>query len=397
MPPLSEMAIRNAKPAEKPYKLFDGGGLFLLVRPDGGRLWRLKYRIDGREKSISFGKYPDASLKHAREQRDEARRLLLAKGDPGAKRKAERNAQTDSFEALAREFLTVRSKSLSPRTAEKKLARLEAFAFPHFGKHPIRSITAPILLDALRRIEDRGRHESAHRVRSECGAVFRFAIATGRADRDPSADLRGALAPVVVRNHPSITDPVKIGELMRAIQGYQGHATTEFALKLLPLVFVRPGELRYAEWSEFDLDRAEWRIPAHRMKMREAHLVPLSTQAVALLRKLLPLTGGSRFLFPSLRARGRPISNNTLNSALRRLGYSAHEMVSHGFRSMASTCLNEQGWHPDIIERQLAHAERNEVRAAYNRAQRLAERRSMMQAWADHLDHLRSNTHSEQV
>jgi integrase len=220
--------------------------------------------------------------------------------------------------------------------------------------------------------------------------VFRYAVATGRAERDPTADLRGALAPVVVRNHPAITEPVKIGELMRSIDGYQGQRATEYALKLLPLVFVRPSELRCAEWKEFDLDHAEWRIPANRMKMREQHIVPLARQAVALLRDLQPLTGTSRYLFPSLRTNERPISNNTLNAALRRLGYTGDEMVSHGFRSMASTCLNEQGWHPDLIELQLAHAERNKVRAVYNRATRLADRRKMMQAWADHLDSLRA-------
>jgi integrase len=219
---------------------------------------------------------------------------------------------------------------------------------------------------------------------------FDTAIATGRAERDPTGDLRGALAPVVVRNHAAITEPVRIGQLLRAIYGYQGQPATEYALKLLPLVFVRPGELCAAEWSEFDLEIAEWRIPGSRMKMREPHIVPLSRQTVALLRDLHPLTGAGRYLFPSLRGSDRPISNNTLNASLRRLGYTGDEMVSHGFRSMASTCLNEQGWHPDLIELQLAHAERNKVRAAYNRATRLGERRKMMQAWADYLDTLRA-------
>jgi integrase len=390
MPPLTDTAIRNAKAKEKACKLFDAGGLYLLVKPSGSRLWRMKYRIDGREKLISFGQYPNIPLKLARERRDEARKLLAQRVDPSAKRKAERAAQADTFEAIAREYLELKARSLDARTRERKLSRLEALAFPWLGKQPIATIGAPQLLAVLRRIEERGKHETAHRVRAECGAVFRYAIATGRAERDPSADLRGALAPVVVRNHPAITEPTKIGELMRAIHGYEGHPTTEYALKLLPLVFVRPSELRCAEWSEFDLDGAEWRIPASRMKMREQHIVPLSRQAIALLRELQPVTGSGRYVFPSLRTGERPISNNTLNAALRRLGYTGDEMVSHGFRSMASTCLNEQGWNPDLIELQLAHAERNQVRSAYNRAQRLGDRRKMMEAWADYLDGLRT-------
>jgi integrase len=390
MPPLTDTAIRNLKPTEKACKLFDGGGLYLLVKPNGARLWRMKYRVDGREKLISFGQYPDVPLKAARERRDEARRLIAARVDPSEKRKAERSATSDTFEAIAREYLQLKSQSLSARTYAKKLGRFEAFAFPHLGKVPITSIAAPQLLAALRRIEDRGKHETAHRVRAECGEVLRYAVATGRAERDPTADLRGALAPVVVRNHSAITEPTKIGQLLRAIEGYQGQPATEYALKLLPLVFVRPGELRCAEWSDFDLDNAEWRIPGSRMKMHAQHIVPLSRQAVALLRNLQPITGSGRYLFPSLRTNERPISNNTLNAALRRLGYSGDEMVSHGFRSMASTCLNEQGWHPDLIELQLAHAERNKVRAAYNRATRIGERRKMMQAWADYLDTLRA-------
>lgn len=389
MSKLTDTAIRSAKATEKPRKLFDGGGLFLLLKPNGARLWQLKYRVSGREKLLSFGQYPEVSLKSAREQRDEARKLIAAKSDPGAKRKAERSAQANTFEAVAREWLDMKADSISERTRLKRLARFESFVFPYLGKRPIASITAPDLLPVLKRIEGRGKNETAHRIRSESSAVFRYAIVTGRAERDPAADLRGALAPVVVRNHPAITEPAKIGGLLRAIHGYKGQPSTEYALKLLPLTFVRPGELRGAEWSEFDLDNAEWRIPASRMKMREQHVVPLSSQAVTFLRELQPLTGSGRYVFPSLRTNERPISNNTLNAALRRLGFSGDEMVSHGFRSMASTCLNEQGWHPDLIELQLAHAERDEVRGAYNRAQRLAERRKMMQSWADYLDGLR--------
>jgi integrase len=390
MATLTDTVIRTTKPTEKPQKLFDGGGLYLLIKPTGTRLWHLKYRVAGREKLISFGQYPEVSLKQARERRDDARKLIAAKVDPSAKRKAERAAQSDTFEAITREWLDVKAQALDERTRAKRLARFETFVFPHIGKRPISTVTAPDLLSVLKRIEARGKNETAHRVRSESGAIFRYAIATGRAERDPAADLRGALAPVIVRNHPAITEPAKIGGLMRAIHGYSGQPSTEYALKLLPLTFVRPGELRGAEWSEFDLDAAEWRIPAARMKMGEQHVVPLSTQAVEILRELQPLTGGGKYLFPSLRTAARPISNNTLNAALRRLGFSGNEMVSHGFRSMASTCLNEQGWPPDLIELQLAHAERDEVRGAYNRAQRLADRRKMMQSWAGYLDGLRT-------
>lgn len=330
MSKLTDTAIRSAKATEKPRKLFDGGGLFLLLKPNGARLWQLKYRVSGREKLLSFGQYPEVSLKSAREQRDEARKLIAAKSDPGAKRKAERSAQANTFEAVAREWLDMKADSISERTRLKRLARFESFVFPYLGKRPIASITAPDLLPVLKRIEGRGKNETAHRIRSESSAVFRYAIVTGRAERDPAADLRGALAPVVVRNHPAITEPAKIGGLLRAIHGYKRQPSTEYALKLLPLTFVRPGELRGAEWSEFDLDNAEWRIPASRMKMREQHVVPLSSQAVTFLRELQPLTGSGRYVFPSLRTNERPISNNTLNAALRRLGFSGDEMVSHG-------------------------------------------------------------------
>lgn len=387
--PLTDTAIRNARPKATAQKLSDGAGLFLLLTPTGTRLWRMKYRIDGREKLLSFGPYPEVSLKVARERRDEARRLLATNIDPAEKRKADRRGVVHTFEALAREFLRMKVRSLTPRTLERKIARFEAFTFPRFGKQPITKVTPSQLLAALRHIEERGLHETAHRVRAECGEVFRYAIATGRAERDLSADLRGALAPVIVQNRPAITEPPKIGELMRAIHGYRGQPSTEYALKLLPLVFVRPTELRCATWREFDLDNAQWRIPAKRMKMREQHIVPLSTQVIALLQQLKLITGAGEYLFPSLRSNDRPISNNTLNAALRRLGYSGDEMVAHGFRSMASTCLNEQGWNPELIELQLAHIDRNEVRSAYNRAQRLAERQQMMQAWSDYLDELR--------
>jgi integrase len=263
--------------------------------------------------------------------------------------------------------------------------------YPYIGSRPIAKLGATDVLKVLKRIEGRGIHETAHRTRQRCSQVFRYAVQTERAAHDVTADLRGALAPVVSEHHAAITEPVRIGELLRAIDGYTGHSATAYALKLAPLLFVRPGELRHAEWTEFDLDGPEpqWRIPAEKMKMGEQHLVPLSKQALALLRELQPLTGRGPYVFPSIRSRTRPMSDNTVNAALRRLGYTSEEMTGHGFRSLASTCLNEQGYHPDLIELQLAHAERNKVRAAYNKAQRLPERRKMMEAWADYLDGLR--------
>jgi integrase len=391
---LTETTIRAAKPLEKPYKLFDDRGLFMLVNPDGSRWWRFKYRFEGREKLLSLGVYPDVPLKRAREKRDEARRLVADKVDPSARRKAEKAALADTFEAVAREYIEMKSKALAPTTADKRLNRFQTYLFPRLGKRPISTITAPEFLDALRRVERHGKNETAHRLRSESGQIFRYAIATGRTDRDITADLRDALTPVVVKNHAAITDPVAIGQLLRAIDAYEGQEATEAALKLAPLVFVRPGELRKAQWSEFNLDLAEWRIPAARMKMREAHIVPLSRQAVGILRDLSPVTGPNGYVFPGLRDANRPMSNNALTAALRRMGYTGDEMTWHGFRSLASTALNEQGFPPDVIELQLAHRERNDVRAAYNKALRLDERRKMMQSWADYLGQLKAATAS---
>ena len=388
MATLSDARIRAAKATERPYKLFDERGLFLLVTPAGGRLWRLRYRMAGVEKLLALGVYPDVPLKRAREKRDEARRLIADGIDPNAKRKAERGAQAETFEAVAAEWLELQKKSLALETMSMLGTRLKSFLYPYLGSRPVAAITAQELLAVLRRIEARGRHETAHRVRALAGRVLRYAVATGRAQFDVAADLRDALAPVKSRNFASVTQPVRVGELMRAIHSYNGHPVTALALKLAPLVFVRPGELRAAEWSEFDLPNAEWRIPAARMKMKKPHMVPLARQAIAILRELETLARGGRYLFPSLRTRERPMSDNTINAALRRLGYSSEEQTGHSFRSMASTLLNEQGFPPDVIELQLAHTERNKVRAAYNKAQRLPERRKMMQAWGDYLDGL---------
>lgn len=386
---LSAKRIQAAKPRKRPYKLGDSGGLFLLVTPTGGRWWRFKYRLHGKEKLISLGVYPDVGLKEARERCEAVRKERAAGIDPSGARKARHHSDANTFEAIAREWLSKHGPNWVKSHGDKIRRRLEADAFPWIGQEPIDRITAPALLDMLRRVERRGALETAHRILQNCGQVFRYAIATGRLERNVSADLRGALPPTRERHHASLTTPTEVGNLLRAIEGYEGSHVTRCALRLAPLVFVRPGELRAAEWAEFDLKKGEWRIPASRMKARELHVVPLAKQAQAVLGELEPLTGSGRYLFPSVRSRGRPMSNNTVNAALRRLGFTKDQMTGHGFRSIASTLLNEQGWHRDAIERQLAHAERNNVRAAYNYAEHLPERRKMMQSWADYLDALR--------
>ena len=392
---LKEMTVRNAKPREKAYKLSDEKGLYLFIKPNGSKAWRLKYRILGKEKTLSIGLYPDVSLSDARNARDNARKQLADKIDPGlAKQVSKRSAKEaaeNSFEMIAREWYTRFSTKWSPSHGERILRRLEKDIFPWLGKRPIAEITAPELLSVLRRMESRGAIETAHRASQNCGQVFRYAIATGRAERDPSNDLKGAIPPAKKKHHASIIKPSAIGELLRAIEGYQGHFVTKCALRLAPLVFVRPGELRHAEWNEFNLATGEWRIPAEKMKMRVMHIVPLSKQAIEILREIRALTGEGKYVFPSVRSSKRAMSENTVLAALRRLGYTSDEMTGHGFRSMASTLLNEQGWNPDAIERQLAHGERNTVRAAYNYAEYLPERKKMMQQWADYLDGLRVN------
>jgi integrase len=386
--PLTATAIQAAKPREKAYKLFDSGGMFLLVHPNGGRYWRLKYRVHGREKLLALGTYPDVPLAKARERREEARKLIADGVDPSITKQAEKTAAADTFRVIGLEWLA--KQKLAPATMEKARWTLDDLLFPDLGEKPISVITAPEVLAVLRRIEGRGAIETAHRTKQRASQIFRYAIATGRASHDPTGDLRGALQAANVEHRAAITEPKRAGELLRAMADYTGQPSTHYALKVAPYVFVRPGELRAAEWSEIDLDKAEWRIPAERMKMREAHVVPLATQVVSVFREIQPLTGSGRFVFPSLRTNTRPISEGTLNAALRRVGFSKEEMTGHGFRTMASTLLNEQGWHPDLIELQLAHAERNKVRAAYNRAQRLDERRKMMQAYADYLDGLKA-------
>jgi len=397
--PLTNAAVRAAKPGvtpdgrqtDKPYKLADGGGLYLEVAPSGGKWWRLKYRFGGKEKRLALGVYDKVTLADARKRRDEARDLLAQGIDPGEHRKLTKNKpqDADSFEAVAREWFAKFAPGWAPTHGEKIIRRLERDVFPWIGTRPVGEINAPELLAVLRRIEARGRLETAHRAHQNCGQVFRYGVATGRAKRDPSGDLRGALAPWKPKHYATITDPQAIAALLRDLDGYTGQFPTACALKLAPLLFVRPGELRRAEWAEIDLDAAEWRIPAAKMKMRAPHVVPLADQAVAILRELHPLTGRGRYVFAGARSADRPMSENTVNAALRRMGYDKDVMVGHGFRTLASTTLHEQGWPSDTIERQLAHAEKNKIKAAYNRAEHLPERRKMMQAWADYLGALK--------
>jgi len=392
--PLNEMKIRNAKPKEKFYKISDSNGLYLHVTEKGGKLWRFKYRFDSKYKLLALGKYPEISLSDARRKRDEARSQLAHGTDPGAARKAQKQAETsetETFEVIAREWHTKFTAKATPGHATKIMRSLERNAFPYIGTHPIAAIKAPELLSVLRRVESRGALETAHRVRSVCGQIFRYAVATGRAERDTAADLRGALPAAKEKHLAAITDPVKAGGLLRAIDGYQGGFVVQCALRLAPLVFVRPGELRHAEWSEIDFDNAEWNIPAAKMKLKEPHLVPLSRQAIGILQELSKLTGKSTYLFPSGRSFSRPMSNNAILAALRRMGFEKTEMSGHGFRAMARTILDEVlQVRPDFIEHQLAHAVRDPNGRAYNRTAHLPERRKMMQLWADYLDELKA-------
>lgn len=399
---LTDTGVKNAKPGPKPVKLFDGEGLFLLIQPNGGKLWRLKYRFGGKEKLLALGTYPEIKLKDARERRQAARELIAKGVDPSETKKAEKASRATqsegTFEAVAREWhKVIHTVKTSEGHAARTLIRLEQDAFPYIGALPIADITAPKLLEMLRRVESRGAIETAHRVKQACGQVFRYGITTGRCERDPSADLKDALKPVIVKHHAAITDPRAVGGLLRAIHDYEGHPVTRAALKLAPLVFLRPGELRHAEWSEIDLDAATWTIPAGRMKRSKQqklsgapHLVPLSAQAVAILRELHPLTGHRQYVFPSPRTSARPMSENGVLSALRRMGFEKEEMSGHGFRATARTIMVERlGVDESIIEAQLAHSVKDSLGRAYNRTEFVDQRRAMMQTWADYLDTLR--------
>jgi len=389
---LSDTAIRAAKPREKQFKLNDEKGLLLIVRPTGGKLWRLKYRFAGKEQQFTIGTYPEVGLKEARERRDAARAILAQGKDPSAEKKREKVAAAisagNTFKLVAEEHIAKRQRegaaTATVAKAQWHLARLEKL-----HNRPIAEIEAFEVLDVLRKLETRGNLEAARQIRAFASRVFRYGVATTRCKADPAALLVGALIAPKVKNHAAITDPKEVGELLRAIDGYEGQPSTHYALRLAPHVFVRPGELRQAEWSEFELESAVWTIPASRTKMRKEHAVPLSRQAVTILREAARILGAGTVAFPGLRG-NRPISNNTMNAALRRLGYGHDDMTAHGFRAMASTLLNQSGkWRPDVVERALAHGERDKIRAAYNRAQYWDERVEMAQWWSDYLDTLR--------
>lgn len=394
---LTDVAIRNAKPGAKAVKLADGGGMFLLVTPAGGKLWRLKYRIGGREKLLAMGAYPEISLSEARKRREEARARIAQGQDPSREKQRDRVLAriqaADTFAAITAEYAAKRKRDgeggWTPATA-KRSEYLLSLLGPSIGHLPIAEIEPADVLAAVRKIESRGQLESAKRTLQLASMVFRYAVATARLRSDPTRDLRGALTAPTVTHYGAITKASEVGKLLRAIDDYEGTGLTKLALQIAPHVFVRPGELRHAEWSEIDLDGALWIIPAGKMKMRKPHHVPLSKQAVALFRQTYEATGPAGYAFPSIRTRSRPMSDNTLNAALRRMGYASNEMTAHGFRALASTLLNESGkWHPDAIERALAHGDTDKVRAAYHRGPHWDERVRMAQWWSDYLDQLR--------
>jgi len=402
--PLKETEVRTAKyntakpnitkTKENKNKLFDGGGLFLLLTPSGGKLWRFKYRFGDKEKVLALGPYPEISLAEARTKRDEARKQIRHGVDPGAVRKAMKQAktsETETFEVIAREWHTKFTPNWTPGHGATIMSRLERDVFPWMGGRPIKEIRASELLKVLRRIESRGALETAHRIRTIAGQVFRYAVATDRAERDCSGDLRGALPQPKEKHLAAITDPKEVAPLLRAIEGYHGHFVVKCAFMLAPLFFVRPGELRNAEWVEIDLDETVWNIPEHKMKMGKPHIVPICYQAVQILTELQKLTGRSKYVFPSGRSFARPMSENAILAALRSMGYDKDTMTGHGFRAMARTILAEVlHVRIDIIEHQLAHAVKDPTGTAYNRTAFLPERREMMQLWADYLDRLKN-------
>lgn len=391
---LTHIRITHAKPSDRAYKLADSDALYLVVNPSGAKLWRMNYRYLGRQKTLHFGEWPTVTLADARVRRDEARRQLSAGLDPVTEKKADllakRIAADNTFKSVAEEWVTKNEREGRAAITVDKIRWLLGMAYPMIGDRPVSAISPQEVLAVLRKVEANGRYESARRMRSVLSRVFRYAIATARAERDAASDLRGALITPKVTHLAAITNAKEAGALMRAIEGYTGHEITAIALRLSPHVFVRPGELRKAEWSEIDLGREIWSLPAEKMKMRRPHRVPLSRQVVNLIKELRELTGDGKYLFPSFRSREQPMSENTINAALRRLGYAQSEMTAHGFRAMAATLLNEMGiWNPDAIEKQLAHLDGSQVRRAYTRGEYWEERVRMMQHWSNHLEHLR--------
>jgi integrase len=392
--PLTDIQVKNAKPKEKDATFFDGGGLYLLVTPTGGKLWRLKYRYTGKEKLISFGTYPGISLSDARQRREDARKLLANGVDPGEIKKAQKAAKfeatANTFEAVAREWHENAKPNWSQNHAERLLKRLEQDVFPFIGNKPIADIKTPEIVEILKRLSIRTL-ETAHRMKTAFYHIFHYATLHGKIENNPAADLRKILPTVKYTHMAAPTDPKQVTPLLRAIDTFEGSFIVKCALQLAPLVFVRPGELRKAEWSELDLDAATWNIPAEKMKMRQPHLVPLSRQVVAILKELQPLTGNGRYVFPCHRSPLRCMSENTVNASLRRMGFDKSEITGHGFRAMARTMLHEiLQFTPDAIEAQLAHAVPDRLGRAYNRTQFISERKKMMQTWADYLDGLKS-------
>lgn len=385
---LSDAQIRGLRPKEKQYKVSDGDGLYLHITPAGGKLWRFKYRFGGKEKSLSLGVYPDLKLADARKKHRQAREQLADGKDPAAAKRMEKFQQEKTFETVASEWWHKKYESWSKNHADLVWSRLEKNILPWMKNRPISDITTRELLDVLRKIEKRGAVETARRVGQVCNQIFIYAVASGYTDVNIAGSLNQALKERKVKSFPAITEPKQIKALLNAIDDFEGSFIVRQALRFAPLVFVRPGELRKAEWKNFDLDEGLWIIPADKMKMKRDHIVPLSRQALEILRELEPLTGGGRYVFPSVRTPSRPMSENTLNVALRRLGYSKEQMVAHGFRTMASTRLHETGWKSEVIEFQLAHVDKNKIRGTYNRAEYFADRKRMMQAWADYLDGL---------
>ncbi|WP_057882465.1 tyrosine-type recombinase/integrase [Tsuneonella troitsensis] len=391
---LTDLQLKQATPRERDWKLSDGGGLYILIRTNGSKLWRMKYRQDGREKKLTFGRYPEVGLREARLKRDEARVEIGRGGDPARRKREEKIAAYiragDTFESVAHDFIAKREVEGLAMATLVKMNWLAAVLNKSIGKRPIAEISPHEMLSVLKKHEHEGNYEKARRLRSFASRVFRFGVATLRCEHDPCAPLQGALIAPKAKHYAAITDPAELGGLLRAIDKYEGNYTTRFALQIAPHVFVRPGELRHAEWDELDIAASVWRIPAGKMKSRRPHAVPLSRQVLAIIEQIRTVNGGSRFVFRSMHARGRPMSENTVNAALRRMGYSGDEMTAHGLRATASTLLNESGlWSHDAIERALAHQDHNAIRGIYHRGQHWDERVRMAQWWSDYLDQLR--------
>tara|TARA_R110001592_G_scaffold363043_3_gene679806 strand:+ start:7863 stop:9098 length:1236 start_codon:yes stop_codon:yes gene_type:complete len=400
--PLTATAVKQAKVKEKPYKLSDEKGMFLLVNPNGAKYWRFKYRFAGKEKLLALGVYPDVSLSDARDKRDDARKLLGKEIDPGVTKRHRKLAQVvegaNSFEVVATEWFKTQMKDKAQGYQDRTWRGLKNDLFPALGSRPINQITAPELLMSLRKVEARGAVDMAHRVKQTAGQVFRYGVATGRCERDPTGDLKGALQPVTKTHFAAITEPAKVGGLMLAIEAYDGTPVVKTALQLSAMLFQRPGEIRAMEWEEINWEEECWELPGEKMKMKQPHIVPLSTQAIALLKELHRSTGRGRYVFPSARGPHRPLSDNGVRVALRTMGYDNETMTAHGFRAMARTILDEVlNYRVDFIEHQLAHAVKDANGRAYNRTAHLEGRREMMQGWADYLDNLKAQAEAGNV